>query len=377
MAGQEIILNRQKPGPWGFRLQGGVDFEKALTVIFVNEGSFSYNSGLRTGDVILKIGDLEGALLTHKEAQEAIIEQGNSVRITIKRQNDTVPQTPANAWKPDVQLVGGPATQHDEMPRNYTKTSLAIQPPPQEEHFDVKHNITAKGFQAGAPPPQVKSVSAPVTRSDGQPVTQQQASNEGVGTNGFRSVAAPQASGRTGQAPSAPICWVCSKQISGVFLQAKGEPLCVECFKCAKCGAALRNVGHFVIGGKLYCQAHAREAQNILQGKGTDEQDTSTGGMAATSGSGGSAPTMPQSLAANLAKLTMRPQGGQKPVNMGATAAVPQTPMPSMGAPPPQLSAPAQNKEKNEWSDRLNANSAGMASNAEDFTKEFMKQLMG
>ena len=30
-----------------------------------------------------------------------------------------------------------------------------------------------------------------------------------------------------------------------------------------------------------------------------------------------------------------------------------------------------------EWSQRLNADKAGMAGNAEDFTKEFMKQLTG
>ena len=29
------------------QFQGGVDFEKALSIVFVNEGSFSYNSGLR------------------------------------------------------------------------------------------------------------------------------------------------------------------------------------------------------------------------------------------------------------------------------------------------------------------------------------------
>ena len=34
----------------------------------------------------------------------------------------------------------------------------------QEEHFDVKHNVTAKGFQPGAAASQIRSVAAPVTK---------------------------------------------------------------------------------------------------------------------------------------------------------------------------------------------------------------------
>ena len=54
----------------------------------------------------------------------------------------------------------------------------------QEEHFDVRHNVVAKGFQAGAPAPGFKSVAAPVTKpGQDQP------------DNGFRSVGAPMSSG--------------------------------------------------------------------------------------------------------------------------------------------------------------------------------------
>ena len=43
----ELTLERQEASPWGLRLQGGVDFEKALTISSVTEGSPSYVSGLR------------------------------------------------------------------------------------------------------------------------------------------------------------------------------------------------------------------------------------------------------------------------------------------------------------------------------------------
>ena len=59
---------------------------------------------------------------------------------------------------------------------------------------------------------------------------------------------------------------------------------------------------------------------------------------------------MPQGLAANLSRLASTKQ-----------------PSPAAG----QAQAP------NDWSQKLNADQAGMATNAEDFTKQFMKQLTG
>ena len=46
-----------------------------------------------------------------------------------------------------------------------------------------------------------------------------------------------------------------------------GQPLHADCFSCTTCKSSLRNVGHFVIGGQLFCQTHARDAQNALQGR--------------------------------------------------------------------------------------------------------------
>ena len=81
------------------------------------------------------------------------------------------------------------------------------------------------------------------------------------------------------------------------------------------------------------------------------------GGQAATPGGpkqgAGPAPSMPQGLAANLARLAVRPQG------------------------PAQNQSQIQSPGSAAWEDKLNANVAGQAGNAEDFTKEFMKQLAG
>ena len=42
-----LTLERSQPSPWGLRLQGGADFEKALVISHVTEGSPSHASGLR------------------------------------------------------------------------------------------------------------------------------------------------------------------------------------------------------------------------------------------------------------------------------------------------------------------------------------------
>ena len=66
----------------------------------------------------------------------------------------------------------------------------------------------------------------------------------------------------------------------------------------------------------------------------------------------------PQGLAANLAKLAGRPQGPGAP-------GLPQGPGNGVGVP------------AGAWGRKLEADEAGAASNAEEFTKQFMQQLAG
>ena len=70
----------------------------------------------------------------------------------------------------------------------------------------------------------------------------------------------------------------------------------------------------------------------------------------------------PQGLAANLAKLAGRPQGP------AAAPGLPQGPGNGMGGQP---------QVPGDWGRKLEADGAGAASNAEEFTKQFMQQLAG
>merc|ERR1712212_1390633 len=312
MAGRvEVTLSRPAPGSWGLRLQGGVDVQKALAIINVADGSPSEMSGLKIGDALLQINGQDCSMMTHKAAQDAIVGSGDRVELLVQRWSAPVP-TPEGVWKPGVELLvqrwSAPAPQG----QTYTQTSLVANPVPEDSHWDVKHNITAKAFTAAETAPGFRSVAAPVTKPGGP---------------------TPR-----GQAPQLQVCWLCPKPIMGVFLQIKGRPAHAECFVCSECKASLRNVGHISVGEKMLCEACANNAM----------QAQSTG--------------PPQGLTANLAKLAGRPQGP------AAAPGLPQGPGNGMGGQP---------QVPGDWGRKLEADGAGAASNAEEFTKQFMQQLAG
>ena len=165
------------------------------------------------------------------------------------------------------------------------------------------------------------------------------------------------------------VCFLCTKPIMGVFLQIKGaacvlqfqdhesskkiktsfpgRPACAECFVCSECKTSLRNLGHISVGDKMFCQGCANKA------------------MQAQAPSGG---PPPQGLAANLAKLAARPQGPQGTLG-------PSTPRDPNGS--NIGAAQGQGQAPGDWGRRLDADGAGAASNAEEFTKQFMQQLTG
>uniref|UniRef100_A0A8C5NAF7 LIM domain-binding protein 3-like n=1 Tax=Gouania willdenowi TaxID=441366 RepID=A0A8C5NAF7_GOUWI len=60
------------PGPWGFRLQGGKDFNTPLTISRITPGSKASQGNLIQGDVIVAIDGVSTEGMTHLEAQNKI-----------------------------------------------------------------------------------------------------------------------------------------------------------------------------------------------------------------------------------------------------------------------------------------------------------------
>ncbi|KFD69999.1 LOW QUALITY PROTEIN: hypothetical protein M514_06798 [Trichuris suis] len=79
---------------------------------------------------------------------------------------------------------------------------------------------------------------------------------------------------RMARTPGAPECYSCGRQIFGVFCKVSDNSYHSDCFKCSTCGTSLKNVGHYLLNGKLYCDIHARQQQQDLF-RATAPQDPS------------------------------------------------------------------------------------------------------
>ncbi|XP_031645670.1 PDZ and LIM domain protein 3b isoform X2 [Oncorhynchus kisutch] len=90
---QNVVLDG--PAPWGFRLNGGKDFNQPLTITRVTPGSKASLANLCPGDIILAIEGVSTECMTHSEAQNKIKDPASRLGLKIER-----PET--KMWSPQV-----------------------------------------------------------------------------------------------------------------------------------------------------------------------------------------------------------------------------------------------------------------------------------
>ncbi|NXS19512.1 PDLI1 protein, partial [Mystacornis crossleyi] len=73
------------PGPWGFRLVGGRDFEQPLAISRVTPGSKAAIANLCIGDQIIAIDGVNTDNMTHLEAQNKIKACTDELTLTVSR----------------------------------------------------------------------------------------------------------------------------------------------------------------------------------------------------------------------------------------------------------------------------------------------------
>ncbi|XP_051514793.1 PDZ and LIM domain protein 7 isoform X1 [Myxocyprinus asiaticus] len=73
------------PAPWGFRLQGGKDFNMPLTVSRLTPGGKAAQAGVGVGDWVVSICDANAEEMTHVEAQNKIRAAADSLTLTLSR----------------------------------------------------------------------------------------------------------------------------------------------------------------------------------------------------------------------------------------------------------------------------------------------------
>ncbi|XP_029798979.1 PDZ and LIM domain protein 5 isoform X6 [Suricata suricatta] len=93
------------PAPWGFRLQGGKDFNMPLTISNLKDGGKASQANVRIGDVVLTIDGISAHGMTHLEAQNKIKGCTGSLNMTLQRAPATPKPEPVPVQKPTVTSV--------------------------------------------------------------------------------------------------------------------------------------------------------------------------------------------------------------------------------------------------------------------------------
>ncbi|XP_020852471.1 PDZ and LIM domain protein 1 [Phascolarctos cinereus] len=309
---EKIVI--QGPGPWGFRLVGGKDFEQPLAISRVTPGSKAALANVCIGDVILAIDGENTSNMTHLEAQNKIKSCIDDITLTVGRSEHKI-------WSPLVT---------EEGKRHPYKMNLASEP--QEVlHIGSAHNRSAMPFSASpasSASPRIitaqynnpvnlyssenisnfnnaleAKTAASVEQNNGILEHSQPSSNIGIAKDsevykmlqekqelneppkqstsflvlqeileseekgdpnkpsGFRSVKAPvtKVAASIGNAQKLPMCDKCGTGIVGIFVKLRDKHRHPECYVCSDCGTNLKQKGHFFVEDCIYCEKHARE----------------------------------------------------------------------------------------------------------------------
>ncbi|XP_030627059.1 LIM domain-binding protein 3a [Chanos chanos] len=84
-------VNLTGPAPWGFRLQGGKDFNLPLTISRITPGSKAAAGNLNQGDIIVAIDGVSTEGMTHLEAQNKIKCASFNLALTMQRSKRPAP----------------------------------------------------------------------------------------------------------------------------------------------------------------------------------------------------------------------------------------------------------------------------------------------
>uniref|UniRef100_A0A674CE72 PDZ and LIM domain 5a n=1 Tax=Salmo trutta TaxID=8032 RepID=A0A674CE72_SALTR len=94
------------PAPWGFRLQGGKDFNMPLTISRLTDLGKAAKARIAVGDVVLSIDGISTDGMNHLEAQNKIKACAGNLNLTLQRAS-TIPKPPV-APKPANHVTNGP-----------------------------------------------------------------------------------------------------------------------------------------------------------------------------------------------------------------------------------------------------------------------------
>ncbi|XP_026317702.1 PDZ domain-containing protein 7-like [Hyposmocoma kahamanoa] len=68
---------------WGFNLAGGAYYKTPLRITQVKEGSRADHAGMKVGDLLVRINDIDSSTLSIQEAHDIILESGIQIKLAL------------------------------------------------------------------------------------------------------------------------------------------------------------------------------------------------------------------------------------------------------------------------------------------------------
>ncbi|MEE6460663.1 hypothetical protein FKM82_001058 [Ascaphus truei] len=297
------------PAPWGFRLQGGKDFNMPLTISRLNDGGKAVRANIGIGDVVHAIDGISADGMTHLEAQNKIKTCTGSLSMTLQSpprkhivdSNTEFYHTPTHSdaskkrmmddtedWHPRTgtsqsrsfrilaQMTG---TEHmtEPEPENEKKTNDALEPKPSKAYTAAPAKSMPSSYKPAASSYKPSAPTSTAKPGAWQPATQpgNQASSTGrISNNKPPTIAKAASNNKAGAPPSTtidqdtlfqraehipagtrtPMCAICNMVIRGPFLLALGKSWHPEEFNCAHCRKSMVDMGFVQEKGDLYCE---------------------------------------------------------------------------------------------------------------------------
>ncbi|NXE82903.1 PDLI2 protein, partial [Cochlearius cochlearius] len=318
-----VTVTLAGPAPWGFRITGGRDFGKPITVSKVTEHGKAAAGDLRPGDVIVAINGESAAEMLNVEAQNKIKQSPGQLRLQVERWVLTDPAVcgaggvgrgPGTARdSPDGSVLSPPSSQPLEeefacpglcqergsLSRQNSSPGSILPPPPCPPSPGLRtppnpwQMCRERRRSSPSPIPCSSLGSEPAMRrleEDSEVYKMLQENRELRAaprqSSTFRLLqealedeggAGPAAPFPSRLSPSArkPVAGVqklhvCEKCGSTIATQAvriqDGRYRHPSCYACADCGLNLKMRGHFWVGDELYCEKHARLRYQGAQG---------------------------------------------------------------------------------------------------------------
>ncbi|CAB1343407.1 unnamed protein product [Coregonus sp. 'balchen'] len=270
---QRVVV--QGPGPWGFRLVGGKDFEQPLTISRVTPGSKAAQANLCVGDQILAIDGEHTESMTHLQAQ-------NKIKGCLEEMVLSIDRSETKIWSP---------LSSEDGKTNPYKMNLASEPQ-EVKPIGSAHNRSALPFAGFGPNvvtnqynnpaglyssenikdfntavDDVKTIATAANEPSTIPIVADSEvykmlqENQEANEPPRQSVKAPAAKivSTVGNAHKLPICEKCGSGIVGMVVKLRDKFRHPECYTCSNCDINLKQKGHFFVEDQIYCEKHARE----------------------------------------------------------------------------------------------------------------------